>query len=155
TDANGVTWTVAQQWEALDRYISDDKYLSKRRGRFAERNAAVLPFTHMLDLKLQQDFTLNTKEKHTVSVIFDIFNVGNLLNREWGRVYATPGVDAYSLISMEGYTPAMVGGQAVYKPRLTYRNVSNRTAADVLDNRSSNYLSSRWRGQLTLRYTFN
>lgn len=154
--ANGNTVTVAQQWEALDKYISDDKYLSKRRGQFAERNGAVLPFSHIVDLKIQQDFNVRTKsDKHTLSVIFDIFNFTNFLNREWGRVYATPGVDSYSLISMDGYTPGIVNGETIYKPRFSYRNNGNTKANDILDNRGSNYLSARWRGQFTLRYTFN
>jgi outer membrane receptor for ferrienterochelin and colicin len=156
TGANAVTYSVAQQWEALDAYINNDGYLRKRRGQFAERNESVLPFSHVIDLKLQQDFNVMLREsKHTFSVSMDIFNFTNFLNREWGRVYATPGVDSYSLISMEGYTPSLAGGEATYKPRLTYRNISNKTAADILDNRGSNYLTTRWRGQVTVRYSFN
>jgi hypothetical protein len=81
-----------------------------------------------------------------------MFNFTNFLNRSWGRVFVTPGVDAYSLISMEGYRVNSANGTLT--PRLTYRNMNNTTAADILDIRGSNYLSSRWRGQLTVRYTF-
>lgn len=154
--SGGVTYSVDQQWDLLNAYISKDKYLNKRRGQFVERNGAVLPFSHTLDLKLQQDFSVRTGAKrNTVSLIFDMFNFTNFLNREWGRVYVTPGFDSYSLISMEGYVPSMVNGQPFYRPRLTYRNVNNQPAADVLDVRGSNYMSSRWRGQFTVRYSFN
>lgn len=149
----GVTYSVAQQWEKLDAYISNDKYLSKRRGTFADRNGAVLPWSHVVDLKVQQDFVLSIgKHDHRFSAIFDMFNFTNFLNRSWGRVFVTPGVDAYSLISMEGYRVNSANGTLT--PRLTYRNMNNTTAADILDIRGSNYLSSRWRGQLTVRYTF-
>jgi hypothetical protein len=151
TDANG-THSVQEQWDALNAYIDKDKYLNKHRGEFAKRNGAVLPFSNQVDLTIRQDFILRTKEsKNTLSVQFDMFNFSNFLNRNWGRVYVTPGVDQYGLISMEGYT--VVGG--VYQPQLTYRNLNNKTAADVLDVRSAAYNASRWRGQLTVRYTFN
>jgi len=149
--SNGVTYTVAQQWAALDQYISNDKHLSQKRGQFADRNGAVLPWSHLLDLKIQQDLVLGTgKQSHKISVQFDMFNFTNFLSRNWGKVYVTPGFDSYSLISMEGYR--VTGGTLT--PRFTYRNLSNRTAGDILDLRGSNYLSTRWRGQLTVRYTF-
>jgi hypothetical protein len=149
--SGGVTYSVAQQWTALDKFISEDRHLSSKRGEFADRNGAVLPWSHVVDLKVQQDFVLGKGNyKHTFSVIFDMFNFTNFLNRTWGRVYVTPGVDAFSLISMEGYR---VTGSTL-TPRLTYRNINNAPAADILDVRGSNYLSTRWRGQLTLRYSF-
>jgi hypothetical protein len=149
--SSGVTYTVAQQWAAFDKYITNDKYLNKKRGQFADRNGAILPWSHLLDLKVQQDIVLGKgANEHRFSVIFDMFNFTNFLNRNWGRVNATPGVDAYSLVSMEGYR---VTGTTL-TPRFTYRNMSNRTAADILDIRGSNYLSTRWRGQFTVRYNF-
>lgn len=149
----GVTYSVAQQWEKLDAYINNDKYLSKRRGTFADRNGAVLPWSHVVDLRVQQDFSLGQgKYSHKFSVIFDMFNFTNFLNRSWGRVFVSPGVDAYSLISMDGYRVNTANNTLT--PRFTYRNMSNSTAADILDIRGSNYLSTRWRGQFTLRYTF-
>ncbi|OQP52125.1 hypothetical protein A4H97_25900 [Niastella yeongjuensis] len=152
SESNGTVHTVQEQWEALNSFIDKDKYLSKHRGEFAKRNGGNLPFSHQLDLTIRQDFILKTKEsKNTLSVQFDMFNFSNFLNRNWGRIYATPGVDQYSLISMDGYT--LVNG--VYQPSLSYRNLSNRAPYDVLDVRSNAYNASRWRGQLTVRYTFN
>jgi hypothetical protein len=149
--SGGVSYSVAQQWDAFDTYISNDKYLNRRRGQFVERNGSALPWSHIVDMRVQQDFNLGIgKNTHRFSVIFDMFNFTNFINRTWGRVYVSPGVDSYSLISMEGYR--VVNG--VLTPRMTYRNMANRTAADILDIRGSNYLSTRWRGQFTLRYTF-
>lgn len=151
---SGVTYTVAQQWEAFDKYITNDKYLNKKRGQFVDRNGAVLPWSHLLDLQVKQDFSFGKgASQHRFSVIFDMFNFTNFLNRNWGRVNVTPGVDAYSLVSMEGYKINTTTGNTL-TPRLTYRNMTNKTAADILDLRGSNYLSTRWRGQLTVRYNF-
>ncbi|NDC78961.1 MAG: hypothetical protein EBZ67_14005, partial [Chitinophagia bacterium] len=116
------TVTVAQQWERFDAYISADKYLSRRRGQFVERNGANLPFSHVVDMRIQQDLNLGRgKNSHKVSVIFDMFNFTNFLNREWGRIYVTPGVDAFSLISMEGYRVNTATNTLT--PRFTYRNM--------------------------------
>jgi hypothetical protein len=148
-----VTYSVAQQWEKFDAYINNDKYLSKRRGQFVERNAAILPWSHLVDMRIQQDLNVGRgKNRQKVSLIFDMFNFTNFLNRSWGRVFATPGVDAYSLVSMEGYRVNTATNTLT--PRFTYRNIANTTAADILDIRGSNYLSTRWRGQFTVRYSF-
>jgi hypothetical protein len=151
--SGGATVTVAQQWERLDAYISADKFLNRRRGQFVERNGAILPFSHVVDMRIQQDINLGRgKNSHKVSVIFDMFNFTNFLNRDWGRVYVTPGVDSYSIINMEGYRVNTATNTLT--PRFTYRNMNNATAADILDIRGSNYLSTRWRGQFTVRYSF-
>lgn len=152
----GVTYSVAQQWDLLNAYISSDKYLNNRRGQFAERNGANLPFSNVVDLQVKQDFMLKFgKTRNKFSLQFDIFNFTNMLNRDWGKVYITPGIDSYSLISMEGYSAVTTGGVTTYKPNLTYRNLTNRTAGDILDIRSNSYLSTRWKGQVTIRYNFN
>jgi hypothetical protein len=153
--ASGVTYSVTDQWAALDKYIENDKYLRTRRGQFAERNGAVLPFSHVVDARIQQDFILKTgKIANKLSVIFDVFNFTNLLNRKWGRIYRTPGVDQFTLLTVENtnYSPTLVNGQL--KPNISYRNITNRTAADVLDLQAGAYNSTRWRGQLTIRYSF-
>ncbi|MEJ8843838.1 carboxypeptidase regulatory-like domain-containing protein [Lacibacter sp. H375] len=153
--SGSTTYSVADQWTALDAYISNDKYLNSRRGQFAERNGAVLPFSHIVDARIQQDFVLKTGNiSNKLSVILDVFNFTNLLNRNWGRIYRTPGVDQYQLINIEStnYSTTLVNGQL--KPNMTYRNTGNRTAADILDLQAGAYNSSRWRGQATIRYTF-
>lgn len=153
--ASGVTYSVADQWALLDQYITNDKYLNKRRGRFAERNGAVLPFSHLIDARLQQDFSVKSgKVNHKLSVIFDIFNFTNMLNRNWGKVYRTPGVDQFQLITIEttNYSSTLVNGQL--KPNTTYRNLTNQKANDIQDVSAGAYNASRWRGQMTIRYSF-
>jgi hypothetical protein len=153
--ASGVTYTVEQQWALFNAYIENDKYLKNRRGQFAERNAAVLPFAHTIDARIQQDFVLKTGSiNNKLSVIFDMFNFTNFISRKWGRIYRTPGVDQFALVNVEGtnYASTLVNGQL--KPNITYRNLTGRTAADVLDLQAGAYNSTRWRGQITIRYSF-
>lgn len=149
------TYSVADQWNSFNTYIENDKYLKTRRGKFAERNGAVLPFSNVIDARIQQDFVVRTKGvSNKISLIFDMFNFTNFLNRDWGKIYRTPGVDQYVLLTVENtnYSSTLVNGQL--KPNITYRNVSGRKAADVLDLQSGAYNSTRWRGQFTVRYSF-
>ncbi|MEQ1798686.1 MAG: hypothetical protein ABL872_12090, partial [Lacibacter sp.] len=153
--SGGITYSVQDQWNSLDAYINNDKYLKTRRGQFAERNGAVLPFSHIIDARIQQDFVIKTGSiNNKFSVIFDMFNFTNFINRTWGRIYRTPGVDQYSLISVESsnYSSTLVNGQL--KPNMTYRNITGRKANDILDLQAGAYNSTRWRGQVTLRYNF-
>ena len=50
--SGGVTYTAAQQAAAWDAYISQDSYLSKQRGQYAERNGVLLPMVYRLDFSV-------------------------------------------------------------------------------------------------------
>ena len=86
----GGTYSAAQQWADLDAFISQDNYLSKRRGSYAERNGAVAPWFKQLDVRLLQDIFTNIGEsnRNTLQLSVDIFNFANLLNKDWGAVRA-------------------------------------------------------------------
>lgn len=81
------TYSPQQQKDLLNEFIERDKYLKQQRGKFAERNGARLPFTHIIDLRVQQDFTVKIKSKKVgLSIIYDIFNFTNMLNKDWGHI---------------------------------------------------------------------
>lgn len=135
-----VTTSADAQWEALDAFINNDPYLSERRGQYAERNAARMPWTHQFDVRLFQDFYINTEEKrHTLQITLDIFNVGNLLNRNWGRQYFVRN-SANEILRY-------AGRNAAGEPTFTFN--PNSEAYNIAP------FDSRWQGQLGLRYIFN
>ncbi len=102
----GVTYTAAQQKEMLNNFIESDKYLKKNRGRYAERNGARLPFTNILDLKLEQKFNIKIAgRKYTASVTYDVYNFTNMLNKDWGRTWFLSN-DNFPLINFAGYVSA-------------------------------------------------
>jgi len=81
---NGTTFTPQQQSDAFFRFIEQDKYLSSRRGKYAERNAGLFPWRHVVDVKFLQDiFTNIGGKRNTLQFSADILNFGNLLNRNW------------------------------------------------------------------------
>lgn len=138
--------TPAQQWELFDQFIENDSYLSKRRGQYAERNGARLPFTHIVDLKLAQDFNLKVGDKtYQVQLTYDIFNFTNMLNRNWGRQYFATN-DNYRLLDFRGYTSA-----TDLTPRYRFTPPSEGRTYNVSDGA---FNSSRWSSQLGVRVNF-
>lgn len=149
TGANQVTlFTPEQQAAAFDAYIEQDAYLKGRRGKYAERNGALLPWITTLDLSFAQDFFINVGgSRNTLQLRLDCFNFTNLINKNWGvgqsviqtRPLSFAGVAADGTPQFRMQTRT-VGGQ----PRLIDQTFQyNATINDV------------YRFQLGLRYTFN
>ncbi|MFA0961425.1 carboxypeptidase regulatory-like domain-containing protein [Roseivirga sp. BDSF3-8] len=143
---DNVVVTAEEQWQALNKFIDGDDYLSSRRGQYAERNGSRLPFTNILDLRFLQDFyiELPNGKRNTLQFSVDIFNFTNLLNKDWGTRYFTSN-DNFELIRVvnDGEDAEF---NYIYDGDLDIKNVS--------DNGSSAY-GSRWQMQLGLRYIFN
>jgi len=142
--------TAQQQWDALDAYIKNDEYLSTRRGKYAEKNMARTPFTSILDFKIIQDINFDAGDKrHTLQLSFDIFNFGNMLNKDWGRRYSVPNGDGTSLqlLTHNGYLPS------TNTPTFTF-NTAVKDQEDLLTKDDSGLISSRWQMQIGVRYIF-
>ena len=135
--------TAKDQFEA---FIQGDKYLRTHRGRFAERNGARAPFTNIVDANIQQDFMVKTKGvTHTLSVRLDIFNLTNLIDKNAGRQYffSFDQAQVLNVASFTGTTPNYRFNAPQY----------NKVGA-ISDGTSAFENSSRWNGQLTIRYSF-
>ncbi|MES2455729.1 MAG: carboxypeptidase regulatory-like domain-containing protein [Bacteroidota bacterium] len=131
--------TPAQQWAALDSYITNDAYLSGRRGQYAERNGARMPWEHQFDARIMQDLGLVFKgSKNSIQLTLDFINLGNLLNKEWGRQYSINNT-TYSLIN---YSTSSGGG-------FTFRTPSG--GKPYIESA----FASRWQAQFGIRYNFN
>ncbi|MFY0594127.1 TonB-dependent receptor [Roseivirga sp.] len=143
-DANA--GTAGEQWAALNSFIVNDPYLSTRRGQYVERNRNREPFTNIFDLRLLQEFEINAGgKKHTLQLTADIYNFGNLLNRDWGRRYFVP--QDFQLLNFEGF---QADGTT---PNFTFDGVDGNDPSDGnIDD--SGLISSRWQGQIGIRYTF-
>ncbi len=136
--------TAAQQWSALNAFISNDDYLSSRRGDYAEANRVRTPFEGVLDLKITQDFYVGGKNggaKHNFQVTFDVFNFTNMINKNWGRRYAV-GDNIFPLIQANRSDT----GELQYNFVAPNGNPYNIVQAGTY--------SARWNAQLGLRYSF-
>jgi hypothetical protein len=155
------TRTPTQIWNQLNNFINQDPYLSKHRGEIAERNAITMPYFKRLDLNITQDIYMKMgKEKHTLRISFDIINLGNFLNKNWGltKTFTTPlntSQNAASFLKYEGLVTA-AGDPNLGKPRYSF---PYQDAANLIPYTSSftenTSIYSRWQGQLGIRYLFN
>jgi hypothetical protein len=57
-------------------------YITKYAGKIAERNGGVNGFYGIVDLRIAKK--INVYKTHAVELSADIFNVGNLFNKDWG-----------------------------------------------------------------------
>ncbi|NND14964.1 MAG: TonB-dependent receptor [Eudoraea sp.] len=138
----------AEQWNRLDTFINSIEYLKENRGKYAERNAVRGPWSHIIDLKILQDFKVNFggDKDHTFQISADIFNFTNLLNKEWGkRNFIRNEVSPLQTVST-GDTPVFSINDGVVNPDGT-PNI------EELDD--FGIASSRWQAQLGIRYIFN
>ena len=140
TDANNnVTVSRELQWQQLNAFIEGDPYLSKNRGKFAERNGARTPWNHTIDMNLAFENTFGTKGRLQVSL--DIFNVANLINRNLGKQYFVPNLEnsSFSLLNFV----RIENNQPIYQ----FNNPQGKPWQ--IDT-----VASRWQAQLGVKYSF-
>jgi len=148
-----VTYSAAQQWTDLDNFISNDKYLSGRRGKYAERNGMRTPWNHELDMKLMHEFHFKGDNKQrSLQLSFDVFNVLNLLSNSWGHIFFVTNTNNYTanLLNFVNDATGKAPGKPGYVPTFNY------TPPTGLNNHyyTVDPLNSRWQGQLGVKYNF-
>jgi hypothetical protein len=130
----------AAQRAAYDSFISQDSYLSGRRGQYAERYGALSPWRGKWDMKLIQDYNFKVAAGKTNTIQFsvDILNLSNFLNSKWGLVQVPTSVQPIG-VSVD---------QTTRIPTYTFSGSQTKTF---------NYdasLLSRWQAQFGIRYIF-
>jgi hypothetical protein len=142
--SGGRAYTAAEQAAAWDAYISQDEYLSSRRGQYAERYGLVRPWVFRLDFNVAQDLFKDLGGKrHSLQFRADFLNFSNLLNHDWGvgqrpvnaQPLTNPGVDAQ--------------GRATYRLRVVNNALMSKTWETTAG------LADVYQIQFSLRYTFN
>ncbi|MBF9236768.1 TonB-dependent receptor [Hymenobacter sp. BT683] len=157
TPVPAVIYTADQQWADLNNYINQDDYLSTRRGEYAERNGAARPWQNRLDFRLLQDiFTNLGTNRNTLQLSVDLFNVGNLINSEWGTFQTANRTNPLTFVGYNAQT------QPVYEYRYLVNPVRNAdtsvtTGTKLTDTfrQDTGGIGSRWQGQVGIRYIFN
>ncbi len=131
---------AAAQWTAFNTFIENDPYLSTRRGDYAMRNGAMLPWFSQVDVRVMQDLYFKIGGKvNTVQVSLDILNFGNLISSNWGvRQIA------------KTFTPVSFSGvDANNTPWFQY----DTRLTEPFSNDVS--INSKWQMQLGIKYIFN
>jgi len=155
-DKKTYTFSPEQQTEAFQKYIDNHPYLSKRKGKYAERNGGAYPWLTRFDVTVEQDFYVKVGKKDKKNIIrlrADIFNVGNMINDKWGvanQVTASSNSTQsnplnFASVTKEGVPTYRMGTQVVNGETVLVRDafVKSRTINDV------------WQAQIGIRYIFN
>ena len=155
-----VAITGAQQAAAFEAFISNNDYLSSRRGDYAERNAQRTPFEHVIDLRIGQELFGNfAGRRNSIELTLDIFNFTNLLNKDWGRRY-NPGFRTVDLLRFERFVGEDDLTPIYSFPFMTQRGENDEAGVEDIDEYWDRRLidfgtyGSRWLMQFGLRYTF-
>ena len=140
-------YTEAEQQAAFEAFISQDPYLSTRRGQYAERNALDLPFLHRFDLSIAQDvFVKIGGKRNSFQIRADILNFGNMVNNKWG-------------VSQRATNPQLLNFVSRDVSNIpTYRLATQRDASGTYLIKDTYQFNSSvfdvWSAQLGIRYTF-
>ena len=120
-------------------WIENDDYASEHRGEFAERNSNLAPWENQFDLHIAQDFFYLKNRGSKISLVFDILNVANLLNHDWGTSYSS--TTACQILKVDNVKDDKAGNK--------YGVFSFADQGLQINN-----IASRWHMQLGLRVTF-
>jgi len=124
--------TPADVAASMRRLLNDPRnvarrYIADHLGRVSSRNALRTPFTHRLDARISRTVLLaSSRHVRRVVLMLDAFNVGHLLNRNWGGQQLLPtGISSQNpvfnrvpLLRVTGFDP----------DRQRYRYVVNENA---------------------------
>lgn len=135
-NGNDIILADPNQWNDLNDFIEQDKYLSEHRGEIAERHGLINPWFNNIDLKILHNFDTNVG---AFQFSIDILNAANLLNSNWGvRKVASPL--ATTPLALTGWTD---DGE----PILQFNGIDETFIDDPGP-------FSRWGLQIGLRYMF-
>ena len=132
-------YSAEQQKDDFWAFINQDSYLKTRKGKYAERGGAKMPWHHRVDFKFAQDFYLTMKngKRNTLTFGVDIVNVANLLNKDWGL-----------------YKQVVNSQLLKYnKGKITYQQYNGKRVTETFQNYNS--FGSTFSVQFSLRYRFN
>ncbi len=123
--------------------VNANKELRNAAGGVVGRANAFAPWTNSIDMRISQELPgLFAGNKGVL--VFDFMNVGNMINKRWGRIneigFATAGGNSRSFVDYAG----MQDGKYVYQVRDQVEDfVTKQTKGE-----------SQWAVQVTARYEF-
>ncbi len=132
-------------------YVSGIESLNLARGGVLGRSASDGPWVNSFDVRVRQELP-SFFAGHKAEVVLDVFNIGNLLNKDWGQVeeifFQSAGGQARSFANFAGIDP--VTGKYIYTLIRNSAGVFTPEGFGLRDRRGE----SRWAAQVTLRYKF-
>jgi hypothetical protein len=135
-----VIFRDAEQEAAFFAMLADNPDLARYAGSAVERNSATSSWVNTFDLRLTQELP-GFYKGHKSEVTFDVMNIGNLLNKDWGRIEEIGFPQSRRVANLDGIDP--VTGKYMYN----YTGIDSEVLYDTTGQ-------SRWALQVSLRYKF-
>ena len=130
--------------EALFWQYVNEYGLNRYAGGVVERNSSFADWTNSFDVRISQEFPGFFEGNKTVLTL-DILNIGNMLNKKWGRIdevaFQSQGGLSRSFVESLGLT---ADGRYVYGVNNFIEDVSTRQTRG----------ESQWAAQFTIKYEF-
>lgn len=146
--------TASQQWSDYQEFLTNNPVLSENAGKNLPRNMDRMPFENHFDLRIAQDIIFG---KNKLQIFFDVLNVGNLLNKNWGRDYTLANQGGGLFAVVNSGTQTQNGAEirpTQANPALQF-NANNLTNIDGIRRLYTvSDFASRWNSQIGLRYSF-
>lgn len=153
-DVNELTWINPADAQLFDELIQKEPCLRENRGRILPRNACRGPWQNRFDLRITQN--VPTARMGRAQLEVNIFNVLNLLNKDWG-LQQGPANNTVTLLDFEG----RVNNSATGAPRFRYigffseeRDANGNVIARRAERPFTTFFDSRYQIQIGLRYRF-
>lgn len=137
--ANPAAATPAAAEAEFWRIVEQNPALRSAAGGIVGRNNSYAPWVNSVDMRVSQELP-GFIGGHKASVTFDIFNLGNLLNKRWGRIDEITFPSNRSFVNYNGRDAQ---GRYIYTVG-SLEDFATRQAAG----------ESQWAVQITLRYEF-
>jgi hypothetical protein len=143
---------AASQAAAFDKFISNTPCLNEARGTIMKRNACRNPWTNEFDISIAQSLgKIAGPRLENLQLRMDVVNVGNLLNKNWGRQAfsnqgSTCGQICSATIVLTQSGNRLATGSA---PTVGVYTFDPKYVTFSSDNLSSNYQM-----QLSVKYSF-
>ena len=134
-NGNGSADEEAAFWSV----VNSNPELARSVGHVARRNDSFAPWVNTFDLRVSQEFP-GFFDGNKFVVTLDVLNVGNLLNKKWGR---TDEIGFPLNRSFVNYGGLDAQGRYIYVMGPTEDFVTRQERAE-----------SQWAAQLTLKYSF-
>ncbi len=144
--------TAQAEWDRLNTFITREPCLDQQRGKIMQRNSCRNPWQKFVDIRLGK--IIPTLNGQRLEISGDVFNLLNLLNRDWGFNRETSGFEEVNFLTLG------TGALGSYDTRGTATQSDDRgryvvPAASAFPSLKKAVVnSSRWRIQLGAKYTF-
>ncbi|QKD87222.1 TonB-dependent receptor [Xanthomonas axonopodis pv. vasculorum] len=128
-------------------WLAKNPELAAYKGQIAPANEFRTKWVNSFDVHISQELP-GLFEGHKTELALDIMNVGNLLNKKWGRIEDYGFNSTARVASYAGIDPAT--GKYIYN----FTGTTDEPTVQENNNDKGNTGVSRWSMQLTLKYKF-